>query len=60
MGAMVSASHNPYHDNGIKLFATGGIKLADDVEVGDRAANSTRCSRPPVNPAGSCRPATRP
>ena len=33
MGAMVSASHNPYRDNGIKLFATGGIKLADDVEA---------------------------
>ena len=33
MGAMVSASHNPYHDNGIKLFAAGGTKLSDDVEA---------------------------
>ncbi len=33
MGAMVSASHNPYRDNGIKLFAAGGTKLADDVEA---------------------------
>jgi phosphoglucosamine mutase len=33
MGAMVSASHNPYHDNGIKLFARGGLKLPDDVET---------------------------
>ena len=32
MGAMVSASHNPYHDNGIKLFAVGGTKLSDQVE----------------------------
>ena len=32
MGAMVSASHNPWHDNGIKLFAPGGTKLPDDVE----------------------------
>ncbi len=32
MGAVISASHNPYHDNGIKLFAPGGTKLADDVE----------------------------
>ena len=32
MGAMVSASHNPFHDNGIKLFAPGGTKLPDDVE----------------------------
>ncbi len=33
MGAMVSASHNPYRDNGIKLFATGGVKLTDDIEA---------------------------
>ena len=32
MGAMVSASHNPWDDNGIKLFARGGTKLPDDVE----------------------------
>lgn len=32
MGAMVSASHNPHHDNGIKLFAAGGLKLPDAVE----------------------------
>ncbi|MBW8825435.1 MAG: phosphoglucosamine mutase [Acidobacteria bacterium] len=30
--AMISASHNPYQDNGIKLFAAGGLKLSDDVE----------------------------
>jgi phosphoglucosamine mutase len=30
--AVVSASHNPFTDNGIKLFAAGGRKLADDVE----------------------------
>jgi len=30
--AMVSASHNPFGDNGIKLFSAGGRKLADDVE----------------------------
>ncbi len=28
-GAMVSASHNPFHDNGIKFFARGGRKLTD-------------------------------
>jgi phosphoglucosamine mutase len=32
LGAVVSASHNPFHDNGIKLFAAGGRKLTDDVE----------------------------
>jgi phosphoglucosamine mutase len=31
-GAMISASHNPFADNGVKLFAPGGRKLADDVE----------------------------
>ena len=30
---MISASHNPFPDNGIKLFAAGGRKLADDVEA---------------------------
>ena len=33
MGAMVSASHNAYADNGIKLFAVGGTKLGDDVQA---------------------------
>ncbi len=28
-GAVVSASHNPWHDNGVKLFAPGGCKLSD-------------------------------
>ena len=30
--AMISASHNPYPDNGIKFFAAGGRKLSDDAE----------------------------
>ncbi len=32
-GAMISASHNPFSDNGIKLFAAGGIKLSDAAEA---------------------------
>jgi len=32
MGAVVSASHNPDEDNGIKLFAVGGTKLPDELE----------------------------
>ena len=31
-GVMISASHNPYHDNGIKVFASTGYKLPDDEE----------------------------
>jgi phosphoglucosamine mutase len=32
MAAVISASHNPYEDNGIKLFASDGFKLDDDTE----------------------------
>jgi phosphoglucosamine mutase len=32
LGVMISASHNPYADNGIKLFGPDGCKLSDDVE----------------------------
>lgn len=32
-GIVISASHNPYGDNGIKLFNTEGTKLADDLEL---------------------------
>jgi phosphoglucosamine mutase len=37
-GFMLSASHNPYYDNGIKIFASDGFKLADDVELKIEAA----------------------
>jgi phosphoglucosamine mutase len=33
MGVMISASHNPYEDNGIKLFGPDGYKLSDEVEA---------------------------
>ncbi len=33
MGVMISASHNPYQDNGIKLFGPDGYKLSDEVEA---------------------------
>ena len=41
MGAVISASHNPYFDNGIKLFAPGGTKLPDEVESQIEAALRT-------------------
>ena len=33
IGVMVSASHNPFHDNGIKLFGPDGYKLSDEIEL---------------------------
>ena len=32
MGIMITASHNPYHDNGLKLFGPDGLKLSDRIE----------------------------
>ncbi len=33
MGVMISASHNPFQDNGIKLFGPDGYKLSDEAEL---------------------------
>lgn len=33
LGVMISASHNPHYDNGIKLFGPDGLKLADQIEA---------------------------
>src|SRR2546430_3319995 len=33
LGVMISASHNPYEDNGIKLFGADGYKLSDEIEA---------------------------
>ena len=33
IGVMISASHNAYHDNGIKLFGPNGFKLSDEIEL---------------------------
>jgi phosphoglucosamine mutase len=48
IGVMLSASHNPMPDNGIKLFAGGGLKLPNDVEAAIEAdlAGGHRPSRP--------------
>ncbi len=36
-GIVISASHNPYYDNGIKFFSGSGTKLPDDIEAGIEA-----------------------
>jgi phosphoglucosamine mutase len=46
LGVMLSASHNPMEDNGIKLFAAGGHKLPDDVEDQIDAERDRPWSRP--------------
>ena len=48
LGVMISASHNPAPDNGIKLFARGGEKLADSLE----AAIEARIGEPWQRPTG--------
>ncbi len=47
LAAVISASHNPYEDNGIKLFASDGFKLDDDTERAIEADLET----PPPPPA---------
>ncbi|MEY4971743.1 MAG: hypothetical protein RLZZ404_669 [Actinomycetota bacterium] len=48
-GVMISASHNPAPDNGIKFFARGGHKLADEIEDKIEAAMSAE----PLAPVGA-------
>jgi len=51
-GVMLSASHNPMPDNGIKLFAAGGLKLPDDVEARIEAEVATPSEAPRPTGAG--------
>lgn len=43
-GIVISASHNPYGDNGIKLFSIEGTKLSDDIELAIEAQLDTSMS----------------
>lgn len=51
-GVMISASHNPFYDNGIKLFGADGFKLPDAVEEEIEAMmkDETRLARRPTGP----------
>jgi len=51
MGAVVSASHNLFEDNGIKLFAIGGTKLPDEVET--RIEREIGALTPPTGEPGA-------
>ncbi len=48
VGVMISASHNPYHDNGIKFFGPEGFKLSDDAEreIEDMVAGDVVLAKP--------------
>ncbi|NIH82642.1 phosphoglucosamine mutase [Amycolatopsis viridis] len=46
LGVMISASHNPMPDNGIKLFASGGHKLPDGIEDEIEAGLTSDAPRP--------------
>ena len=56
-GVVISASHNPYQDNGIKVLSTAGTKLPESVEVEieqamDEVTAPAPASNEPVAPAG--------
>jgi phosphoglucosamine mutase len=50
--AMITASHNPFSDNGVKLFGRGGRKLTDDVERAIEHELRGLASSMPVGPGG--------
>jgi len=47
LAVVISASHNPYRDNGIKLFGPDGAKLADDVELAIERRLGAAAAGPP-------------
>ena len=51
VGVMISASHNPYEDNGIKLFGPDGFKLSDAVEMQIESLVEASSSIPLAAPA---------
>ncbi|MDG2252808.1 MAG: phosphoglucosamine mutase [Methylophilaceae bacterium] len=48
IGIMITASHNPYEDNGIKLFSSSGTKLSDEVEneIEEMIEGEIKCVEP--------------
>ena len=58
LGVMLSASHNPMPDNGIKFFARGGVKLADEVEDQIEARMGEEWSRPTGSEVGRVKDAS--
>ncbi|MFV0645719.1 MAG: phosphoglucosamine mutase [Sphingomonadaceae bacterium] len=55
MGVMISASHNPFSDNGIKLFGPDGFKLSDEAELAIEAAMEADVPLAPSEQIGRAR-----
>jgi phosphoglucosamine mutase len=55
LGVMLSASHNPYADNGIKLFGPDGYKLSDEDELAIEALIETKATLAPADRTGRAR-----
>lgn len=54
-GIMISASHNPYQDNGIKIFSSEGMKLGDDAETALEEQILNCSLTAPADPTGATR-----
>jgi|TARA_B110000259_G_scaffold163459_1_gene188822 phosphoglucosamine mutase len=50
MGIMITASHNPYYDNGLKLFGPDGLKLSDKIEKKIEGLIDSNISKHLLNP----------
>jgi len=50
MGIMITASHNPYYDNGLKLFGPDGLKLSDKIEKKIESLIDSNTSKHLLNP----------
>ena len=50
MGIMITASHNPYYDNGLKLFGPDGLKLSDKIEKKIEGLIDSNTSKYLLNP----------
>ena len=55
VGVMISASHNPYEDNGIKLFGPDGFKLSDEDELAIEALLGQELALAPAEDIGRAR-----
>ncbi len=55
LGVMISASHNPYRDNGIKLFGPQGFKLSDEAEADIERLIETQPDLVPADQIGRAR-----